>query len=95
MPKYGDKCTFPGCDNTHLSKGFCSGHYKQYMGNKGTLTKLRDKNNKNEKKPCVIDGCESIGRKKKMCMKHYEQVKRIKRRASKKKKKSEFNETTG
>lgn len=70
-------CTFEGCINAHLAKGWCSSHYKQIA--KYGVTKKIDgltKHNKNPKQKCSINNCDNFARAKGWCEKHYSRYRR-------------------
>lgn len=77
----GGKCSFVGCERISLSKGLCTGHYKQYIKG-GNLTPLRKKHsNVSMSEDCMIVGCDGEAYCKDMCRSHYDKAMRaIKKR---------------
>jgi hypothetical protein len=66
MNQKGRICSVEGCDEKHLSKGFCVSHYK----------KAKRSGLVGSHKRCTVESCESFVYSRGVCEKHYQQITR-------------------
>lgn len=69
MPPY---CSFPGCPDLAVSKGFCMGHYLQRRAGKPLTPKRprRKKSMTRAAEPCLVKWCETPAASRGLCNSH-------------------------